>query len=242
MDWRFRRVARTAPPGRGAGQLAEHWAAQLTALGALAELLNKGIANMYVPPELAPAADPPRAVGLALLAMAPASGFALLAASRRRGGLAGQLWAEVCRHGVVHPLVSDVIATARPDLQRFAAQCAQRLLRAGMPDAWAEDAIRGPWRIVTGSRFHRDILAAARQAEVPFAAVRSGASLAVHGLAGVRCTDRDRVLLLLLLFFGPTSYAAALPDCAPAQLATAARAPWLTAMTFTTTTTSTATP
>lgn len=242
MDWQFRRASRATRAGCHAGLLAEHWAAQLTALGALAELLNRGVAGMYVPPELAAAADPPHAVGLALLAMAPASGFALLSSCRRRGGLAGQLWARVCRAGVIHPLVASTLATARPDLQRFAARCAWRLLWADMPDTWVEDAVRGPWEVVIGSPFHRDVLAAARLAEVPFAAVTAGASLAFHGAAGVCCTDSDRVLLLLVLFWGPASYATTLPASAPTQLHTAHQAPWMTEMNTMRTTMSTGRP
>ena len=245
MDWRFEPVAPVCTaldPQTAAVQLAEHWAAQLSPVAALNELLNSGLSQLYIPPALAAAEANLGQVGLQLVLCDPPTCIGLVCSRRRRGGLAKEVWTTLAPYVVGVPALSAALSIARPDIQQFVAKVSMMAAMAGMPASWAADATAGPWEVVIGSRFHADALLCSRILEIPFVSTASNASLALYDDFGVRCTHRDKVVLLLILFFGEHRYWRSLPEIAPDQLRTAQTAPWLAALSSSSATPSTGTP
>lgn len=239
MDWRFqyklnganvRCVAAAVP------MLAAHWASEVGAAAALNILLTCPKHTLYCPQELALALKDPVALALALVETDAAACMSLITAKRRGGGLAGQLWQKIDSYVTGLPLAADAFTVARPDLQYFVGTVHRVLVMLKAPNSWIEDAIEGPWQVPLGTQFHKDVLQASRFAQVPMLAAQENASLILGTTAGIRCSKKDRVLLFFLLFFGSWNYAGSIPISAPNQLKTAARAPWMTAPTFSPTT------
>jgi hypothetical protein len=232
LDWRFQVTACAAAPALSpacaAEQLAAHLAAQEPAPAVLHTLLREGLSAYHCPPPLRPALKDARAVALALVALSPSACACLISAFRAFGPSARALWEAIRPYVAGDPLAALALTVARPDLYAFAAGAHQLLVARGAPRSWLAAAIKPPWRVAIGSPFHADVLAAATAAEIPFVPVAKNPTIALFGDVGVRCLEKDSVLLVLLLFFGFRDYAAAIPPSAPAQLLAAHSAPWLT--------------
>jgi len=171
--------------------------------------------------------------------VAPRCNPAALAAvclAQRGGTPTGRaLFASV--QSVLCPATAPALRCLRADLQHFVAGVAHCLARAGAGAAWLATATQPCWVLVPGSKVAADIAEMVALAETRGRITNSkAASLSFGGDAGVLWLQDDKLLILLLLLFGPPQYLHTPPANLPPPLCSALNQPWRHAIRFSSTT------
>jgi hypothetical protein len=141
-----------------------------------------------------------------LIMASPSSGLAFVTDHRHCSDISTKIYASVAE--LVSPSVAPALRCKRPDLQRFVATVAYLLAAVGEEHAsWISPCIQTRWDVNRGTKVAQDIAYLARQTSIIGKIVPvANASLSFGGKCGVAWLPDDKLLILLLLLFGPTSY------------------------------------
>ena len=169
-----------------------------------------------------------------LLTAPPVAGLAYLLDHRHCSKQSAKVYASI--EELTSPSVAPALRCLRGDLQRFVATVAHVLAKTGgSHNKWVSDVLRTCWVLERGSQCATYLLDLAKQADITGQIVPAAdASLSFGGKTGVAWLPDDKLLILLLLLFGPRPYLNA-PDLPP-FLASLKLESWPTAIRFSSTT------
>jgi len=176
------------------------------------------------------------AVAAASVDPEPAAMCSLIMARRHHNAVSRAVYSRI--REIVAPPAASSLRCMRPDLQHFVAHVMGMVARA-CPDSrrWLANATAGTWQVECPSRTRSAIADVARLADVSGTIeVAKHASVACGGRYGVSWLPDDRILIFLLLLFGPPGFFESPPPCLPPTLRAACTPPWRTAMRFSQTT------
>lgn len=207
--------------------LASHWCEQLDPLNILSKIFLNQLSELHVPPALHNALSNPERVCVNVISHNPLPCIAFVCAWRRNEGVASDTWELIKPYVTGHIMMQSVATIERRDLQRFGLECSRAIVEAGGTDKWVADLLESPWEAPPGTLFHEHLLQCCQIAGTP-CVPSERPNIVLFNERGVVMLERDRVLIIFLLFFSTFFYCKAIPDSAPQSFHTAATAPWLT--------------
>ena len=169
-----------------------------------------------------------------LLTAPPIAGLAYLLDHRHCSEQSARVYASIAE--LTSPSVSPALRCLRGDLQRFVATVAHVLAQTGAShEKWISSVLNTCWVLERGSQFATYLLDLVKQADITGQIVpAANASLSFGGKTGVAWLPDDKLLILLLILFGPKPYLNA-PNLPP-FLKSLKLQSWPTAIRFSSTT------